>query len=316
MRVVRRFAALPATARGAAFAIGNFDGLHLGHRAVIEAARQHAHARGAPLGVITFEPHPREVLAPEKAPGRLTPFRRKAELLEELGADLMVVLPFDRALMRLSAEAFVAELLVGRLHAQAIAGGEDFRFGHRRAGDMALLQALAPGLDLAVSVVPPVLAQGELCSSTAIRGHLAEGRIARANELLGSPFTIDGIVRPGDQRGRLLGFPTANVHPTARRLLLPQAGVYAVRAMLDEPGGRRVFPAVANLGHRPTFDGRGLLLEVHLLDERLDLYGRRLEVAFVERLRAEMRFSGIEALKQQIARDSDAARRLHGAIPD
>lgn len=310
MRVVRRFAVLPAAARGAAVAIGNFDGVHLGHRAVVEAARGLAVTVAGRLGVVTFEPHPRELLTPASAPLRLTPFRAKAELLAGLGVELLVVLPFDRALARLSPEAFVAEVLVERIGARAVATGSDFRFGHGRAGDAAALARLAGGLGLAVATVPPVEVAGERCASTAIRDHLAAGRVDRAARLLGRPHAVAGVVRPGDRRGRTLGFPTANLEPLPARVQLPAPGVYAVRARISGDPAGTWHPGVANLGRRPTFDGRGLLLEVHLLDGEHALYGRRLEVRFLERLREERRFAGPDELARQIVRDCAAARAV------
>ncbi|MCX8099946.1 MAG: bifunctional riboflavin kinase/FAD synthetase [Geminicoccaceae bacterium] len=310
MRVVRRFAVLPAAARGAAVAIGNFDGVHLGHRAVLQAAQRAARALGAGWGVVTFEPHPREVLSPEQAPPRLTPFRRKAGLLRALGVELLVVLPFDRALAARSPEAFVGEILLERLGVRAIATGTDFRFGHRRAGDVALLAALGRSRGIAVEAVAPVELGGERCSSSAIRAHLERGRVAEAARLLGRPHTIDGRVRPGARRGRQLGFPTANLE-LPPRLAAPADGVYAVLVRLaGEPAGRG-HPGIANLGWRPTFDGTRRLLEVHLLDGRFELYGKKLEVDFLERLREERRFDGPEALARQIAIDCEAARLVH-----
>lgn len=312
MRIFRRFDALPAAARGACVAIGNFDGLHKGHRAVLAAAREEATRLGAPLGVVTFEPHPREVLVPESAPRRLAPFRRKAALLRDEGVEICVALPFDEAFMRLSAEDFAGQVLHRRLGVRAVAAGEDFRFGHRRAGDLALLAALGRERGFSVRPVPAVEEGGRVCSSTVIRGLLAEGDVAAAAGLLGRPYAVEGRVRPGDQRGRTIGFPTANVHPLAQRVMLPAIGVYAVRAEAEgEPGS---WPAVANLGRRPTFDGKGVLLEVHLLDGRHELYGRRLRVLFLERLRDERRFADIAALKSQIERDCAAARRVHGLL--
>ncbi|MEK0084223.1 bifunctional riboflavin kinase/FAD synthetase [Benzoatithermus flavus] len=315
MRIHRDHASLPAAARGASVAIGNFDGVHRGHREVIRVAADHARALGRPLGVITFEPHPREVLNPAEAPARLTPLRRKARILRDLGVEHLYVLRFDARLMRVPAAAFVNEILVGELGVAAVTTGRDFRFGHKRQGDVALLAALAAGHGIPVSAVDPVTFEGDVCSSTAIRAALAEGRIAHANAILGYPYELDGVVRPGDRRGRTLGFPTANVHPLARRPMLPAHGVYAVKAGLRRGGGTVWHPAVANLGRRPTFDGKGTLLEVHLLEGGGDLYGERLRVAFLERLRGEEKFSSIEALRAQIARDCERARAVHALIP-
>lgn len=318
MRVFRRFAELPPSARGASVAIGNFDGLHRGHRAVLAAADSLARERGAPLGVVTFEPHPREVLTPETAPRRLTPFRRKAELLREAGVALLYVLPFEPKLMRLPAETFGREVLAGRLGIVGIAAGADFRFGHKRQGDLAFLAELGRELGFAVVAVPPVEHDGVICSSTAVRQLLEAGDVARADAMLGHAFEVAGIVRPGDARGRELGYPTANVHPIGLRPMLPAKGIYVVRAGVVEKGGTAWHPAVASLGERPTFNGSGLLLEVHLLDGAHALYGLRLRVAFLERLRDELRFPTIPALQAQMAEDCAAARRWHerATIPD
>lgn len=315
MRIHRDHAGLPAPARGASVAIGNFDGVHRGHREVIRVAAQHAREMGRPLGVLTFEPHPREVLTPAAAPARLTPLRRKAEILRGLGVERLHVLRFDERLMRVSAASFVTDILLGELGVAAITTGRDFRFGHKRQGDTALLAAIAREHRLRVSAVDPVTVDGEVCSSTAIRAALADGRVEHAAAMLGYPFELEGVVRAGDRRGRTIGFPTANVHPLARRPMLPASGVYAVRAGLRRAGRLVWLPAVANLGRRPTFDGRGLLLEVHLLEGGAELYGERLRVAFLERLRGEQKFAGIEELKAQIARDCERARAVHAPIP-
>jgi riboflavin kinase/FMN adenylyltransferase len=257
------------------------------------------------------------VLQPENAPARLTPLHRKAELLAEAGVEILYLLRFDRRLMRLPPEAFVDEVLLGRLHARAVAAGADFRFGHRRAGDMPALERLAGANGVKVVAVPPVEVEGATVSSTRIREALADGDVALANRLLGRPYTIEGVVRPGDRRGRTIGFPTANVDPLGRRPLLPAVGVYAVRAGLCRRGGEGIawHPAVANFGRRPTVDGRTLLLEVHLLEGGRDLYGERLRVAFLERLRGEQKFASLDELKAQIARDSERARAIHGPVP-
>lgn len=310
MRVHRGFMALPPEAVGCAVAIGNFDGVHRGHRAVIEAARAQTSGREG-LGVVTFEPHPREVLCPGAAPLRLAPLRRKIALLRDLGVDHLFVLRFDRALMAMPASAFVERILVGRLGIEGLAAGETFRFGHRRHGDATLLARAAEANGFTFKAVPPVIVDGLPCSSTRIRDALAAGELELANRLLGYPFLLSGIVRRGDQRGRTIGFPTANIAPATDRHALPATGVYAVRAGRCTPRGMVWYPGIANLGRRPTFDGDRLLLEVHLLDAQVDLYGQRLDVAFLERLRGEVKFPGIEALKAQITRDCSAARRIH-----
>ncbi|HET6469167.1 MAG TPA: bifunctional riboflavin kinase/FAD synthetase [Geminicoccaceae bacterium] len=315
MRVHRRFDSLPDEARGAAVAIGNFDGVHLGHRAVVRAAAADARRLDVALGVVTFEPHPRQVLHPDRAPGRLTSFGRKAELLRALGVERLFVLPFDRRLMRLPAGAFVEEILIDRLRVKALAAGVDFRFGHRRQGDVALLAELGRAGGVAVTAVAPVEVLGGICSSTRVRACLMDGEVRAAAAILGHEFEVEGVVRPGDRRGRSIGFPTANVHPLRAGTVQPAIGVYAVRAGRRSGGQVQWHPAVANLGRRPTFDGRSIVLEVHLLDGRHELYGERLRVAFVERLRGEQRFAGIAELKAQIERDCARAREIHEALP-
>lgn len=313
MRVHRRAVVLPADARGASVAIGNFDGVHRGHREVIDSAAQAARRLGTRLGVVTFEPHPREVVRPGERVPRLTLFHRKAELLRDLGVEELFVVPFDPALMRVTAEDFVAGTLVERLNVRAVAAGTNFRFGHGRRGDVATLQAAGVRYGFAFVAVPPVQDDGPI-SSSRIRTLLADGDVSRAAALLGYAYAVDGIVRPGDHRGRTIGFPTANVHPIDPRVLLPAIGVYAVRVALGRRPAAVWRPAVANLGRRPTFDGRTLLLEVHLLDGDAELYGQRLRVAFVERLRGEHRFAGIAELRAQIEHDCAQARTIHGRL--
>jgi riboflavin kinase / FMN adenylyltransferase len=314
MRVHRRFAALPAEARRSSIAIGNFDGVHRGHREVVRTAAAAARRLDCRLGVVTFEPHPREVVSPGERVARLTMFTRKAELIRELGVDELFVVPFDTTLMRLAADEFIADVLVGKLGVRAVAAGENFRFGHRRQGDTGTLAAagLRHGFDFVA--VPQIQDEGPV-SSSRIRGLIADGKVGRANALLGYGYAVDGIVRPGDRRGRTIGFPTANVHPLDSRALLPATGVYAVRVGRGRGGGVAGYPGVANLGRRPTFDGRTLLLEVHLLEGGTELYGERLRVAFAERLRSERKFGSIDELKAQIECDCARAAEIHGLVP-
>lgn len=315
MRVYRGAGDLPPAARGAAVAIGNFDGVHLGHREVIGRARALAASSGAPLGVVTFEPHPRELLDPEGAPARLTPFARKAELLRALGVEHLFVLRFGPALMRLAPEAFVADILVDRLRVSAVTTGEDFRFGHRRSGDAGTLAELARRSGFAFAAVPKLMVDGAVCSSTRIRAALAAGEVAVAARLLGYAYELRGGVVGGERLGRRLGYPTANLRPAGRRPLLPANGIYAVRAAVAREGGWQWHPAVASLGTRPTFGGVDRRLEVHLLDGRHELYGCRLRVAFLERLRQERRFDTVEELLAEMARDCARARDIHGLEP-
>lgn len=317
MRVHRSHRGLRPEARGAVVAIGNFDGVHRGHRAVVGAAGERAAGLGARLGVVTFEPHPREVLTPDTAPGRLTPLRAKALLLRGLGIGDLYVLPFTAALMRMSPEAFVEGVLVAGLGVRHVVVGDDFRFGHRRAGDVALLEAQGFRHGFGVTGMAPVGWRGETCSSSRIREALAAGEVADAADLLGHPHAVEGRVVRGDGRGRGLGFPTANVRPTHPRALLPATGIYAVRAGVVRPGEPAPvwLDGAASLGWNPTFDDvRGEpRLEVHLFDFVGDLYGQRLCVAFVARLRGERRFDDVDELRRQIEQDCRRARDLLAA---
>jgi len=312
MRVHRGPGRLPDAARGAAVAIGNFDGVHLGHREVIGRARALAWQRSAPLGVVTFEPHPRELLDPERAPARLTPFARKAELLRDLGVQHLYVLRFGPELMRLSPEAFVSDILVAGLGVVAVTTGENFRFGHRRAGDATTMAELAQRCGFLFEAVPAVRIGGEVCSSTRIREALAAGEVAAAARLLGYAYELRGGVVAGDRLGRELGYPTANLRPAGRRPLLPANGIYAVRAAVFRGRQWEWHPGVASLGTRPTVGGVDRRLEVHLLDGLHELYGCRMRVAFVERLREERRFDTVEALVAEMARDCARARDVLG----
>lgn len=310
MRIHRSLDRLPASARGAVVAIGNFDGVHRGHRAVLDAARTCARAIAAPLAVLTFEPHPREVLSPASAPPRLTTLRAKALLLRELGIEHLYLLRFDRALAALSAEDFAARILARNLGARHVVVGWDFRFGHKRRGDVEALEALGRAHGFHVTALPPASVDGEVCSSSRIRAAIAEGAVAHAAHLLGHAHHVEGRVVPGAGRGRALGFPTANLHVRHPRLLLPRDGVYAVRAGLVEGGRLAWLPAAANLGTSPTFAGSERRLEVHLLDRAHHLYGRRMCVAFVERLRDEVRYESVAELVAQMERDCARARAI------
>ncbi len=318
MQIHRGYWDLPKAALHGVVAIGNFDGVHRGHRTLIEAARARARDLGAPLGVITFEPHPREVLAPEQAPPRLTPLRVKARLLAELGVDHLFVLAFDQHLMTKSPERFVHDVLAGGLGVRHVVIGFDFRFGHKRAGDGGTLAALGEEYEFGVTRLEPVAWRDEVCSSSRIRAAVTAGEVALACDLLGHPFTVDGRVVEGERRGHTLGYPTANLCPPARRALWPAAGIYAVRAGWHDRLGPVWQDAVASLGWRPTFGGGDLRLEVHLFDREIDLYGRRLCCGFIERLRDEEKFATVKALKAQMALDCAAARAAlarHGPTP-
>jgi riboflavin kinase / FMN adenylyltransferase len=306
MQIHRGYWSLPQAALHGVVAIGNFDGVHRGHRALIEAARARAEELGAPLGVVTFEPHPREVLTPDRAPPRLTPFRVKARILAELGVARLFALAFNQHLMSKSPEQFVHDVLAGGLGVRQVVVGFDFRFGHKRAGDADTLAALGSDYGFEVTRIEPVAWRGEVCSSSRVREAVTEGEVVLARDLLGHPFLVEGRVMAGDRRGRELGYPTANLRP-GRRGLWPANGIYAVRAAWDT-GEPVWYDAVASLGVRPTFGGGERLLEVHVFDHEIDLYGRRLCCAFIERLRAEERFATVAELKAQMERDGAAAR--------
>jgi riboflavin kinase / FMN adenylyltransferase len=300
--------------RGAVVAIGNFDGVHRGHEAVIAAAGHAARAAGAPHAVLTFEPHPRHVLRPADPPFRLTPFRAKSRRIEALGVDLLITLHFDLAFAARRAEDFIESVLVRNLAVRQVAVGHDFVFGHERRGTVAMLEERGAKLGFGVMIVPPVETPGGgVYSSTQIREHLVQGRPREAAALLGRFWEIEGRVERGDERGRLLGFPTANL--PLGDYLRPAAGVYVVRAGIEE-GERTLWrDGVANFGQRPTFGGSDLRLEVHIFDFSGDLYGKHLRVALIEHLRSERKFADIGALKAQIAEDAARARAVLAALP-
>ena len=307
MRLFRHTDDLPDDARGAVVALGNFDGVHRGHQAVIAEAQGRARALGVPAGVLTFEPHPRSVFRPDDPPFRLTPFRVRTRHLEELGVDLLFVIHFDERFRHTAAEAFVEGDLVRGLGIRHAVCGWDFLFGHGRQGDVALLQRLGAAHGFAVTAIGPVSdPEGGVYSSTRVRDALVQGRPREAAHVLGHAWEIEGRVEHGDRRGRTIGFPTANIE--LGDYLRPAFGVYAVRAGVDLGRGTVWHDGVANLGRRPTVGGLVERLEVHLFDFAGDLYGQHLRVRLVDFLRPERRFAGLEELKAQIAVDADAAR--------
>ncbi len=270
-------------------AIGTFDGVHRGHQAVIEGADT----------VLTFDPHPLEVLHPAALPKLIMPFSVKRDVIDGLGVEELVVIPFDKEFAGRSAEDFIDHVLVEKLGAERVSVGENFRFGAKAKGDPAMLAARE---EFETRVVPLVEVDGETVSSTRIRALVAAGDMEGARHCLGAPFMVEGTVVKGDQRGRELGFPTANIVPDDR-LAIPGHGVYA--AFADG------VPAAVNVGIRPTFEsGRGVLIEAYLIDREEDLYGRELRVAFVERLRGEKRFAAVEDLIAQMRRDVEDAKRV------
>lgn len=290
--------------RGAAVAIGNFDGVHLGHRALIARARELAATRDALTVALTFDPHPAALLAPARAPRMLTSIARRIALLAEAGVDAVVVEPFTRELAGIAPSAFVDDIVVNGLRARAIVVGYNFSYGQGRAGTVDTLRARGAGAGLEVAIVPAVTVDGEVAASTKIRGHLQAGELVRAERMLGRPWDVDGIVVHGAGRGRAIGVPTANIATEIDLAIAP--GIYAVTLAVD---GSPAMPAVASLGTNPTFvaDG-GLVLEVHVLDWSGDLYDRRVRTTFVARLRDERKFDSVDALLVQIRRDIDDAR--------
>lgn len=307
MRLLRHYEEVPTEARGAVAAIGNFDGLHLGHQTVIATATHVARAAGDPASVITFEPHPYAVFHAGTAPFRLTPFRIKVPLLSRLGLDTAFVLPFDAALHRKTAADFVADVLVAGLGVSHLVIGEDFVFGRDRGGDSTVLAALARQFGFGLSVVPKVSDGDSLpYSSTKVRQYLGAGQPHLAAAQLGRAWALEGRVERGDRRGRSIGFPTANL--PLGEFLVPAHGVYAIRAGIVASDDISWHDGVANVGRRPTVDGEGILLEAHLFDFDGDLYGSYLRVALIDHLRAEKKFDGIDSLRAQIARDAEQAR--------
>jgi riboflavin kinase/FMN adenylyltransferase len=287
-------------------ALGNFDGVHLGHQAVVRRAVEEGSRRGAKVVAATFDPHPRAVLAPGSEPRLLTTLEMRREELLGYGVDEVWAIRFDEALSRKSPEEFVRDVLVGEIGAAAVVVGENFRFGHRAAGDFRELERLMRGFGGEAYAVPVRSEGGQApISSTRIRRLVGEGEVAEAARLLGRPYVLRGDVVVGDKRGRTIGFPTANVVADPA-LVVPARGVYAGFVRV----GKDTYAACTNIGVAPTFERRESRVEVYLLGFEGDLYGREVDVSFLERIREEKRFSGVEELKTQISRDVEAARRI------
>lgn len=312
MEILRSLEDVEPRHRGSVAAIGNFDGVHLGHRAVIGEAARIAGGLHAPLSVVTFEPHPRQFFQHNLEPFRLTTSAGRAARLEDLGVDTLFEIPFNQDFAQLSAEAFIDDVLHRRLGLRHVVIGYDFNFGHRRRGTPDMLVEHAAHKGFAATKVAAVHeSDGAVYSSSRIRQCLMEGDPRGAASLLGAPWEITAPVEEGDKRGRSIGFPTANLR--LGDLLCPRLGVYAVRAMLVSGDGAGVWmPGVANLGTRPTVNDRGVLLEVHLFDREIDLYGRDMRVRLVDFIRPERKFGGLDELTAQIAADAAQARELLG----
>jgi riboflavin kinase/FMN adenylyltransferase len=303
--------AVPERLRGGIVALGNFDGFHRGHQAVVDRAVRLARAEGRPALVATFDPHPVRFFRPDTPPFRLTTLDQRERLFGAAGADAMIVFRFDAALAATSAEDFIAERLVGLFAAAGVVTGEDFTFGKGRGGNVDVLKSLGAAHGFSVEAVGPVSDRGGPISSSRIREALQEGDCETAARLLTRPFAIEGVVEHGDKRGRMLGYPTANI--ALGKYLRPRFGVYAVRGRL--PGGR-VLDGAANLGVRPTFDPPKELLEPYFFGVEENLYGQKVEVELVSFLRPEAKFDSLDALTMQMAEDvEEAKRRLAAASP-
>jgi len=303
--------AVPEALRGGIVALGNFDGFHEGHQAVVGRAIARARAEGRPALVATFDPHPVRFFKPDLPPFRLTSLDQRQRLFGAAGADAMIVFHFDRALASVTAEDFVTDWLVRRIGAAGVATGEDFTFGKGRGGNVEVLKRLGAAHGLSVDAVAPVLAGDEPVSSSAIREALQAGDCETATRLLTRPFAIEGVVEHGDKRGREIGYPTANI--SLGKYLRPRFGIYAVRGRL--PDGR-LLDGAANLGIRPMFDPPQELLEPYFFDFSGDLYGQTIEVDLISFIRPEQKFDSLDALTAQMDRDcADARRRLAAAPP-
>jgi len=301
----------PRPERGTVVTIGEYDGVHRGHRAVISEMHRMAAERGCQTAVVTFDIHPAAIVRPESAPLLLTDLDQKLELLADTGVDYTLVVHFDEERSKEPAEQFVREVLIDCLRVKAVVVGADFHFGHQRRGNVALLERMGRELGWQVYGLPLVkqmTGDGDVISSTAIRMALGEGDVETAQRFLGRPFEVRGTVTVGDRRGRKIGFPTANV-PIGTHLLMPADGVYA--AWYERQDGTN-YPAAVNIGKRPTFYEHAdrSLIEAHLIGFRGDLYDETARIRFVSRLRGEQKFDGIEALAEQLKRDVEEAARL------
>ncbi|MCX8957515.1 bifunctional riboflavin kinase/FAD synthetase [Erwinia psidii] len=307
MKFIRGIHNLREQHRGCVLTIGNFDGVHRGHQALLAQLCAEGRQRNLPVVVMLFEPQPLELFATDKAPPRLTRLREKVRYLSEAGVDAVLCVGFDRHFAAQTAQSFITDLLVDKLGVRFLAVGDDFRFGAGREGDFLLLQEAGAAFGFDVISTQTFCDDGKRISSTAVRQALAADNLPLAATLLGHPFSISGRVVHGDALGRTIGFPTANL--PLRRYVSPVKGVYAVEV---RGLGERAIPGVANIGSRPTVSGMRQQLEVHLLDVAMDLYGRHIDVVLRKKIRNEQRFSSLDALKEQIAKDVVTARAFFG----
>lgn len=304
MRVYRSLQDVPRLRSDAVVTVGNFDGVHRGHQNLVRQVVGRARAVGGEAWAVTFHPHPGKVLTPDHAPPLLTTFEQRLELLAAFELDATLVLPFTRELARLSPREFVGDVLNRALAARLVYVGPNFRFGHRQAGDVAVLGELAREFGFAVEVLPPIVLRGQIVSSTLIRHLVAEGQVERAARLLGRLFALTGAVQPGAGRGRQIGVPTLNLAPEQE--CLPAGGVYITETLL----GRRAYPSATNVGMRPTFDGERLVVESHLIGFEERVTEGLLETRFYRRLRAEAKFASPGALRRQIQCDLERTQRF------
>lgn len=307
VQIVRHLHQCPERLRGCVVALGNFDGVHLGHQAVIRHACILAKKLGTKAAVMTFEPHPSDFFGRHTQAFRIETFQDKVKHLEALGVDVMFLQTFNAAFSQLSAEAFIEQILVKNIGAQHVITGENFVFGHKRSGNVTFMQAKSAVYGFGFSTISPVLVDGDICSSTNVRECLQHGEITKATQLLGRPYTLSGRVRQGEGQGKQLGFPTANI-ALKPDLIRPALGVYAVYVTVDD--GTELYPGVANIGRKPTFGTFEERLEVHLFTADSMLYEKHICVQLVEYLRPEKKFDGVDALVQQINQDVTNAQNV------
>lgn len=304
MHIYRSLSELPASRAPVVATVGNFDGVHRGHQQLVASVIARAREIGGKAWAITFDPHPSKVLNPEQAPPRLTTLQQRLELLAALGLDVTLVLPFTREFAQLSPRQFVGDVLYQKLGARVVYVGPTFRFGHRQAGDVAVLGELAREFGFELPVLPPVVYRAQIVSSTVIRHLVSEGRVSRAGRLLGRLLAVTGLIQPGAARGKKIGIPTLNL--TAEQECLPARGVYITETLV----GEKTYRSATNVGIRPTFGGQKLVVESHLLGFDETLTEGRLETRFYRRLRPEIKFPSPEALREQIERDLRRTRQF------
>jgi riboflavin kinase / FMN adenylyltransferase len=307
MLIFRSLAELPATFGPSVVAIGNFDGVHAGHRQIMRRVAALARARGYTPTVLTFDPHPARVLAPERAPKLLMTVDQRLRSLEAEGIEAVLLFPFSLDFAKLTPEEFAEQVLAKALHARVILVGEDFRFGHKQAGNIDTLRALGQRLGFELEAVAGIARRGERISSSVIRKLVTTGSVSRACRMLGAPFTLEGDVVRGQGIGAKQTVPTLNLAPLNE--VLPKTGVYVTRTF--DPDSKRVWTSITNVGYRPTFDGQGLTVETFLLEPLGDVQPAQIEVSFLAFVRDERKFENAEALKTQIFRDVQIAKRLH-----